>query len=484
MTEVVARLKEALRAAGRRPAPRLGLPKTPLVARARVPGHLLGLAAPPPRLNRNQAAEAIIRRCRAGQPLERRALRAAPWCLWATRPAVADDPASLATVLTALAAQPRRQWLRALASAWLTGFEPARPGVAEAGQLLRRNAARMGPPWAGLSAALDLFDPDHGPRRVAEAALAARTAPVAVLRQGGIGTLDAASGYGRACLIRLLAAVEAGQGGDAMARIAIVRAAAVRPDGRLAVPDQGARACRALLRPFARVPPERQARDACLDLLLSLFGDPRTRAGTWAELPAEAETVHLWLTEQSLRQFLEVGDRTAASAGQRGAAAAARGAAQSGEADRIEAWRARRRFWEAVYDAGLVQAAWTVFGPLGGDLAKRAFGEHASFGGFQRGSRAPAADAGVLLLHLGQRGVIAEWTFGGATTIWRDHTAPHAPRFYQPSYAPDALATPAAGGRDAARGVVSLAHQDNWLARMAAEIHAITGVRIAPDAPP
>lgn len=466
MNEVPTRLKDALRAVGRRSAPTALLPREPAVARAlaRIPVDMLGFSAPAKGRNYNQIAEAIAAACRAGRPLDRTDLRAAPWCLWQTRPALAQDPACLEAVLGAVAASPRRRSLRSLASAWMMSFDPGQPGMAEAARLLRNSASLMGSPWDRLAATYGLFHEVEGPRRVAEAALSGRVTPVAVLKQSGIGSLDATSGYAKACLALLLGLIETGQVRDAMDRLKLVRDVAVRPDGRLVFQELGPQTCRALLRPFRDAMPERAVRDAYLDLLLMLFGDPRLRPAAWARMVEEGEMVRRWLTEQSLRQFLDVADRAA------------------GAHDFGSMWPARRRFWEAVYDAGLVSEAWVVFGPLGLDLAKRLFGEHASFGRFSHGGRTQVATGHtVLLLRVGLRGLVADWSFGGKCNIWFDYEAPDAPRLYKANYSTDELGVRDPGAGGAQQETVSFMHSGNWQARVADEIRKITGVHMPPS---
>ncbi|MCG5237823.1 EH signature domain-containing protein [Xanthobacter oligotrophicus] len=463
MNEVPTRLKDALRAVGRRAAPTALLPREPAVARAlaRLPADMLGFSAPARGRNYKHIAEAIAEACHAGRPLDRRGLRDAPWCLWQTRPALAQDPRCLAAVLGAVAASPRRRPLRSLASAWMMSFEPGQPGMAEAARLLRDSASMMGSPWDRLSASFGLFHEAEGPRRVAEAALSGRVTPVAVLKQGGIGSLDATSGYAKACLALLLGMIEAGQVRDPMERLKRVRDVAVRPDGRLVFQELGPQTCCALLRPFREALPDRAVRDAYLDLLLMLFGDPRLRPAAWARMVEEGEMVRHWLTEQSLRQFLDVADRAA------------------GAHDFGSMWPARRRFWEAVYDAGVVSEAWVVFSPLGVDLAKRLLGETASFGRLSRGGGKPLAEGHtVLLLRVGQRGLVADWSFNGQCNIWFDHEVTDAPRLYKANYSSDEL-----GVRDTAAGrarqdTVSFMHSGDWQARVADEIGKITGVHI------
>ena len=85
--------------------------------------------------------------------------------------------------------------------------------------------------------------------------------------------------------------------------------------------------------------------------LVSKFGDPRLRAGRWNQMPASARVIRRWLTDQSLRQFLDVLDDSAL----------------------VHQWKYRRAFWEAVYQRNLIAEAWVIFDKVGAQRAKRMF---------------------------------------------------------------------------------------------------------------
>src|SRR5690606_16101213 len=87
-----------------------------------------------------------------------------------------------------------------------------------------------------------------------------------------------------------------------------------------------------------------------------------------------------WLTEQSLRQFLDIVDQTAVE----------------------RMWKYRRAFWEAVYDGGLISEAWVAFGPLGARLARRAYGPDASFARLETDGKQVEQGHAVLLLKVGR----------------------------------------------------------------------------------
>lgn len=451
------RLRETLRAIARRPATAPALPREPAVAkaRARIPADLLGLAAPMPGRVDQARSRHIAAWIRRGQPLDDWTLRDAAWCLWATRPALTADPPVFRAVLAAMAASPRRQVFRALASAWMTSFDPAVPGMAEAGRLLRAQAPHMGEPWSELAAAWEIFDPERGPRRVAEAALAAGSSPAAMLRRGGLGRLG--TGYVRAALERLLERVSQGGVVDPLERLACVQAAALRADGALTFPTLAPQVCAALLRPFGAATPDHPVRDAFLAVLLKAFGDPRLRPSNWAAMPEARDTVHRWLTRQAVRLFLEAGDR-----------------ASREPSAPAHLWPARRRFWASADASGLVAEAWLLLDTADIDPTRRAHGEQVSFGRLQREEPGTTRRGAALLARLATPagspqpaapsadGLLAsDWSEGGPTTLWREGTG-SAPRLFKGLYR-RAEITPEGASDPAAERVP---HEGDWQARM------------------
>lgn len=172
--------------------------------------------------------------------------------------------------------------------------------------------------------------------------------------------------------------------------------------------------------------------------------------------------VKKWLTEQSLRQFLDLADRAAAAA----------------DPNVKHMWPARRKFWEAAYKAELISEAWVVFGPEGARLAQRTFGDGASFGRFNRDGRKPV-DSGhtVLLLRIG-RGVVADWSFNGKCNIWTDAEDRGAPKLYGTVYSSDDVLMPNNVDSDVGAGPFSTLHSGRWETRVANKLHRMTGVRV------
>ncbi|MGP9819347.1 EH signature domain-containing protein [Salinarimonas sp. NSM] len=450
-------LKAAIRAArDRPPPPRFAPVAATAAAAARLPESDV-VGAPPEAADYDALARDFLARLSRNAALTARELAKLPWCLWSTQPAIAAHPAALTAALAAIEAAPRPRPLRALAASFLISFDPERPGMRAVAHMLARLVERLGRPWEALHGLFALFDPGAGPRRIAAEALAQRRAPSVLLRERGLGPLVARSAYARACAgeaLRLLARDITVAPQD---RLALVRDLALDERGKLVFEDQGPDVADALTLPFATSPPDKPVRDRSLALLLDLFKDPRLPDGRWARMPQAAAIVRGWLIEQTLRQFLDIVDRVS------------RGQAHM--------WGPRRKFWEAVYRAGLISEAWVVFETVGAQQARRAYGKDvafATFSGVQSGQA-------VLLLRIG-RGVVVEWSHSGKCIVLSDGEARDAPRLYQPAYVATNLKWPSATD-SLDRAVFAVTHwphegAGSWQRKVARKLHQMTGVLV------
>jgi hypothetical protein len=120
-------------------------------------------------------------------------------------------------------------------------------------------------------------------------------------------------------------------------------------------------------------------------------------------MPSSAAIVRRWLTDQSLRQFLDVLDDSALQ----------------------HQWKFRRAFWEAVYRRGLIGEAWVVFDKVSAKLIFKGETPFARWegGGSKQIQNGPAC----LLLRIGS-GIVAEWSHNGRCYIWHDINDPSALR--------------------------------------------------------
>ncbi|MGQ7793038.1 EH signature domain-containing protein [Faunimonas sp. B44] len=407
-------------------------------------------------------------RLREGGVLSWKEARDAAWCLWTTDPALAAEPALLAAILARIEPSERRKPYRALAAAFLRDFDLGRPGIRDVARTLATKADEAGRPWSGLQKELALFDIEEGPAKVGRVAIQSGNSPSEVLRANGLGALGADTGFGRACVAAILRHLRDGAEPDPLERLELVRQVALNESARLRFDELAPLVADALLIPFGNTMPDKILRDRFLGLLISLFGDPRINDPRlphrrWVRMPDAEAIVRRWLTEQSLRQFLDIVDRVAVE----------------------RMWKYRRAFWEAVYHAGLVEEAWVVFDTYGVEEARRAFGRAASFGQFQGGGRKQVQKGhAVLLLRVG-RGVVADWSHNGKCNIWNDASERGAPVLYRKYYTSSEFLHVWDSGDAIDRSTFSTAHMGpetySWQRKVAAKLHNMTGVRISPS---
>ncbi|VFU10491.1 EH_Signature domain-containing protein [Methylocella tundrae] len=415
------------------------------------------LAAPRASEDYNAIAAAILLKCRAGETLSDREIRRGSWCLWETEPALAGTLA-FRVILAGVEEAPGKRPFRALASSFMQSFDPTRDGMEATGQALASKAAKAGRPWIVLQYRYAIFEPKRGPDLVAQAAIDAGRSPTKLLSDEGLGSLNAQSGYARACAARSLERLAADVLMAGHRRFELVRAIGLHSDKRLIFEDHAPLVANALILPFRNAPLDQTLQHQILNLALGLFGDPRLPSKRWSRMEEAAAVVRRWLIRASLRQFFDVVDVVATE----------------------RMWKYRRAFWEAVDRAELILDARVVFAKDGALVARRSFGAELPFSIFAGGT--VQANHAVLLMRTG-RGVVAEWSHNGKCIIWSDAEDPMAPRLHQREYDPSRLRHPSAtDALDRHVFAVSHVHSDqySWQGKVAAKLHQMTGVRIAP----
>lgn len=399
----------------------------------------------------------LARRLARGERLTGRQARDGAWCLWTTRTQLAADAATLSPFLEQMRSLRHKGASRALALSYLISFHPDRPGLRAVAGALRDLASAMGKPFDDLNKRFHIFDVDEGPRRVGDTALAERKSPRQVLEENGLlMELVLGGGYVEPCARRVLErAVEDRrlQPGD---RLEFIETISVKSGTRqLNFAAHKGLVANALLLPSRDRPPEKAVKDQILNFLISLegLGDPRTRPGNWVNAPDARDVAMLWLTEQALRQFLDVVEAVNPN----------------------ENWKYRRRFWETMYGNGIIREAWVVLDGQGAAEAHRKFGRNSPFGRFRGGVQSGHA---VLLLRIG-RGVCAEWSYSGQCRFWDDAERAGAPKLYQREYDTEFLKN----GRQYAP-VLEIRHSSHtgpnaWQHTAARQITMMTGERLS-----
>ncbi|MCQ0987166.1 EH signature domain-containing protein [Jiella marina] len=363
-------------------------------------------------------AARVASRLADGGRLTANEARDGAWCLWETQTRLAASEMTLLPFLEQLFQLRRKAAVRSLALSYLYSFRPNLPGLDAVAGTLANLVELAGRPFDALQRDYAIFDPSKGPRRVAEEAKNSQTPPSGLLQSLGLNALSVRAGFAEACAGQALRLLADEAQLAALERLSFVKAIALDEKDELFFPSHGPQVANALLLPFAANQPSEEICDRYLDLLIGLFGDPRTNEGRWVNMPEAAEIARRWLTRQALRQFLDVVDAVAPDA----------------------MWSYRRTFWEAVYDRKLIQTAWVVFDSAGVAEARRRFGSKVQFGRFEKGGSIQSGHS-VLLLRIG-RAVVAEWSHSGMCRLWKDADREGAPVLYRRSYAADELRWP------------------------------------------
>ena len=390
-----------------------------------------------------------------GDPLDRRDLLRAPWCIWASTNPLSRKPRLVERLVAQIREAGRRNIYRMLAAAWLHNFKSDGACVPLVGSFLKEHLLDLGAALADAHTVFQIFDAAAGPNLIVDAAFQGGCAPDELLSRIGFrGGL--ALGY-REHVHRLgFERFEHGANSDPLDRLKLVRRWTCA-GGTVRFESLKTAAVRAALEPFGDEMPGAMVRDAFLDFALQLLQDPRLYPGAWTDCPASEKIAWPWLTEQSLRQFFGVLE----------------------ELDRNQQWAYRRVFWAALYRRGYIDGAWAIFECAGAQTVQRMFGQKAGFGcfeGFQPGHS-------VLLLSI--RGlIVAEWSHNNPCSIW--DKADCGPRLYQSRYSPSELRKPHRGDDTAtnmaSQGIFwhSGAGRYRWQGRIAAYLRQRRGLDLDP----
>lgn len=405
-------------------------------------------------------AREILAQLASGLQLDTRQLRDAAWCLWSTAPAIANQPGEFSALLLQMQASDSARPFRTLATSFMASYTVDQAGSSETAQVLGGLSQQWGGPWGQVHQAYQLFDLTNGPQALAAAVIAQDKPASDILKAAGIGAISAQSGYAQAITGALLDQLARGRDLDHLTRLARIQRYAMTAEGNPIYGDQRPNLVEALLRPFGNGKVEKTIRDLFLKVVLALMGDPRLKPGNWSLVPtALREMVQRWLTEQSLRQFLDIVDRTADDS----------------------MWPYRRAFWEGVYDRGLIGDAWVAFGPDGQRQARNAFGKGAEFAILAAEGRQVESGHAVLLLRIGN-GVVADWSHNGKCNIWSNADSKTAPKLFRKSYGSDEIRIHKGTGNYETEDLMSLMHMSsptyNWQGKVAERLRKMTGIRL------
>jgi EH_Signature domain len=443
-----------------RPLPEKGA--TARFAASRRPGDAT-IERPP--IDLNVVAGRFLDDLRRGEPPSAADWNKIAWCLWTTNPAIAQHDTALDALLNRVVQMvrvERRRPYRQLASAYLADFAANRPALGQISGVLRCFASAAGAPWDKLQAKYAVFDGAEAAAQIARLALTERTSVQRVFESAGISGPLLGGEFARTAHDEGLKIMSRASVSTASEHVGTVRRWSLRPDQELIFKNSKAEVARAVVQPFGDRIPAPADRDLVLNFIISQFGDPRVSSSKWIGMDDVGRVLRRWLTEQSLRQFLDVVDKIAPD----------------------HMWKYRRAFWQAYHEANLLQNAWVVFGPDGAEEAKRAFGKDVPFGMFRPGGRRQILPRhAVLLLDFGQC-LVADWSHSGRCNIWRNDDRTRPKNLNARSYISDEIMRALPKDNTEANlnrhGIFS--HHGstnyNWQNRVADQLYQLIGVRV------
>lgn len=389
----------------------------------------------------NVVASRIFARLEKAEPLERRQLRQAPWCLWRTTPAIASDAHRLGDLLAAIEESSSSRPFRTLASAWLVEFDENLPHFDAVSDFLGQLADKWPSGFQDAHRQYRLFDKDQGPQLLAEEICLTREPVISLLEKLGLRGLTINGGFARAVTGSALKQLASGSQPDHLERLQIVKTLSTTDGKRLMFEALKPDVAASVLQPCLK---EMQLHDEIkkpiLDFMLGVFGDPRLRRDSWINVdPQLKDLVVRWLSRASLRQFLDVVDNTAET----------------------RMWRYRRAFWEAVFNTyearGMLVEAWVAFGQDGINLAKRYSLASTSFGELVADGKQVEGGHSVLLMKIADV-TIADWSHNGRCNVWLGSQGNHSPDLYRPRYGSDEVRIVTDPGNQHAQDWVSWTH--------------------------
>jgi len=300
----------------------------------------------PPDLD--EIAERIRKTYSDGSRPTRNDLKRAAWCLWETEPALASEARILPRLMADIESTPRKGTFRRFASVYLVSFPLRQPGFVQVAESLARLASVIGPPWSVAHRELALFQPHLAPERIATFALQSGKSPSGILQDCGITNVSKDAGIIEAAFLSGLHTLREEQVSNPLRHLERVQQWALDESKGFTFEQHRGKVVDSLILPLAERAPPKSVLDKYLSFVVTHFGDPRLHAGRWVQMARSAQIVRGWLTDLSLRQFLDVLDDAALE----------------------HQWRYRRAFWEAVHKRGLIAEAWVVFDRVGADRAK------------------------------------------------------------------------------------------------------------------
>jgi hypothetical protein len=354
----------------------------------------------------------------------------------------------------------RRSSDQAMIDGYLTYFPVGRPIMGKLADAASSAAQRHEWAWRERARQWELFVPSQGPARVALDLIQRDDDQIfQLIRETGLGSNLAASGFGQATFARFCVATA-----ELPPRKAVpAQRSLLRLFDQEALAGQIELVVRALLEPWISEKPEPEHRKAISEFLLDQVGDPRLQRPRWdrivrslAETIGEARALTVtqvfkrWLTEVAMREFFRAIAKTT---------------------DRPDQWAQREKFWMAYLDEGLVSDAWPALGVRARNQIEyliRQSGERPEYGIIRGG---PASSSSIIMQIGDLR--ISEWSDNGSCRFWSD-SDPNAPKLYAKIYDGAKLRTTA--GRSDFEYESHVPASPGWEGKFAGIIHRRTSI--------
>ncbi len=128
-------------------------------------------------------------------PLARRDLLRAPWCIWTSAHPLNRQPHLVEKLLARILEAGRHNVYRMLAASWLHNFRFGDYCVPLIGDFLKKHIGDLGYPWKEAQTALHIFDAATGPKVIVDAAFQNGCTPDDILSQIGFRNRLPALGY-------------------------------------------------------------------------------------------------------------------------------------------------------------------------------------------------------------------------------------------------------------------------------------------------
>lgn len=303
--------------------------------------------------------------------------------------------------------------LGAMAAIYLESFVPGSKHSLRLADALGDARSRLPRRWLRLFSQLDcLLDARAGHRRLADLLLAEK-APYGFLREAGMiaphapGFID----YMQDEAVSRLSPSFAEPSQEALNWML----SWIAPKGRRPREAGAERVVAALLSPWRDKAPPEAYRSQVTDQLVEVYGDPRLRgSGIWNAVPEQdRKTIFRWLTGATLDAFLDI----------------------VSEAETSHMWEPRREFWQSLFHAGRIDAAWVALSSSAKEIASR----HAARSGNAALKEAGLQTAGgtrratsLLILQISNK-IVVEGSHSYKVHIFRQDN-PYAPKLYQEQY--------------------------------------------------